>query len=137
MKILKIKQAQLEENLIKCDICHEDYPAIMIHFDENADRLVCNNCSKKSNMFSEEVMQDDLDNLKMAKETENLLKEARIGKDDVSLIMDKVGEIFTLMDRLQGVYKFLPERKHLMEFQLGMQRVLPYAEAKSNKQIKQ
>jgi hypothetical protein len=64
------------------------------------------------------------------------LKIAKIGKDDVTLIIEKTKEILSIMDRLQGVYKFLPERRKLMEFQLGMEKILPYAEAKSNKNIK-
>jgi len=64
------------------------------------------------------------------------IKTSKIGKDDIQLILSHTKEIWVLLDKLQGTYRFLPERKRLMEFQRGIETVLPYAEASSDSVIK-
>jgi len=61
---------------------------------------------------------------------------SKIGKSDVQLILDRVQEIWDIMNRLQGIYKMAPEKTALMKFHTGMKNLLQYAEAASNSVIK-
>jgi len=55
-------------------------------------------------------------------------KIAKIGTSDVEQILQHVKDIWVLMDNLQGIYKFVPERNLLRQFQTNMQKMLGYSE---------